>query len=155
MLRHNNNKKDQNYLNISKDNFLAYSMEIYKFIKPKFYGIPTVSVMKKGLKRFAKSINLEFKSYELINPSNAFQTVQFIKRAMTKNKPVMMITWNTNTKNLKNHWVTITGYYKDLSGENFVVTSNWGRKEVFSIDKWLEDRSVYKGLLYFNISSKN
>lgn len=152
MSRDNYNiKTDQEDGNVSKDNFLFYSMGIYKFIRPRIYGIPTVYIMDKGLKKFAKSVNLEMKSYKLINPSNKLETIQFIKKAMVSNRPVMMITWNTKVENLKNHWVTITGYYKNVLGENFVVTSNWASKEVFSLNKWLDNKSFYKALLYFDI----
>lgn len=153
----NNKKADNNQENhnISIENFLEYSMEIYKYIKPRIYGIPTVNVMKRGLKRYANSINHEIKTSELINSSNIWETIDFIKGAMEKDIPIMMITWNTKIKNLVYHWVTITGYYKTISGENFIITSNWGKKEVFSLDRWLESKSFYKGLLYFQILDKN
>lgn len=148
-------KLNQDYGNISKESFLENTMLIYKFIRPRLYGIPTVGVMKRGLKKFGKSINGEIKTYELINPSNTIETINFISKGIANNNPIMMITWNTKIKNLNNHWVTITGYYKTISGEHFVVTSNWGRKESFSIDKWLEHKSFYKGLFYINLSHEN
>lgn len=140
--------------NLSKKEFLEYTMLVYKFIKPRFYGIPTVNLMKKRLERFTESIKLEIKFHQLINPSNKLKTINFIKKAMKKNIPIMMLTLNTKTENLKYHWVTITGYYKIASGENFIVTSNWGKKEVFSLDKWLNNKSLYKGLLYFELNNK-
>ena len=147
-------KMNQDNINISKDNFLQYSMLIYKFVSPRLYGIPTVSMMKKGLKKFAKSININIETFELINPSNIFETVEFIKKAMDNNSPIMMVTLNSKIENLEYHWVTITGCYKTTSEENFIITSNWGKKEIFNLDNWLEDRSIYKGLLYFSIPGK-
>lgn len=154
--KYNNNLKiNHSSTNISKGNFLEYAIGIYKYITPRFYGIPTTAVMQRGLNKYANNNNFKIRSEQLINPSNIVETFIYIKKALSNNCPILMITWNTKVENLKNHWVTITGYYRTTTGEHFLITSNWGRKEVFSLDKWLGNKSFYKGLLYFNVFSKN
>lgn len=147
--------RDNKSINISKKSFLEQALDIYKYITPRFYGIPTISTMARGLKGYYRSINLEIKTSQLINPSKTLETIQFIKKALANNSPILMITWNTKIPNLKNHWVTITGYYRTTLGEHFVVTSNWGRKEVFSLDNWIKDKSLYKGMLYYSVCDKS
>ena len=75
--------------------------------------------------------------------------INFIKNALINDYPLMMLTWNTKINHLKNHWVTITGYYKDENGNNYIKTSNWGRQETFNLDRWLDGKSIYKGLILF------
>lgn len=65
----------------------------------------------------------------------------------------MMVTWNSRIANLAYHWVTITGYYVTNQGKHYIVTSNWGKEEEFSLDEWYEEKSLYKGLLYFLTSN--
>lgn len=148
-LTENHNKKLYNYNELNIRNFSIFLNDLSKYIKPRVYGIPTLYHMKRGLLSFAKSKGVNLKAETVsMRSSNSF-IISFIKRALERDYPVMMLTWNTKQLHLKYHWVTITGYFKDNKGVNFVTTSNWGRREVFNLDRWLEEKSFYKGLIYF------
>lgn len=153
MARNNPHNKNSNPAIITKENFLDLALYLYKFIKPRIYGIPTVATMIKGLNRYAGSMNFDITPFLLVNPKTLIGTVEYIKHGLKRNFPIMMVTWNSKIKNLSYHWVTITGYYCTRSGEHFIITSNWGKEEVFSLDEWFADRSLYKGLLYFLTSN--
>jgi len=142
--------RDQ-YPSITKESYTALAMELYPFLKPKVYGIPTVGIIIKALNKYALSINHKLIPNPLINPNNITSVITYIKNALQEDYPVMMVTLNTKNKDLRYHWVTITGYYKSRSGENFIVTSNWGNKSVYNLDQWVEERSFYKGLLWFKL----
>ena len=129
------------------------ALYLYKFIKPNIYGIPTVSTMIKGLKNYAESMNFEITPFLLVNPTTLMGTVEYIKHGLKRNFPIMMVTWNSRIANLAYHWVTITGYYVTNQGKHYIVTSNWGKEEEFSLDEWYEEKSLYKGLLYFLTSN--
>lgn len=143
------NKDLYPYTDISLKTFTLYLNEISKFICPRIYGIPTLYHMKKGFIKFARSKNIKVEARE-IDIKLAKQTIiKLLKNALKNNYPVIMITWNSKNPSLKNHWITITGFYIDEDDNTFIVTSNWGKREVYSLDNWLEERAIYKGLLYF------
>lgn len=153
MARNNPHNKNSNPSIITKENFLDMALYLYNFIKPQIYGIPTVCLMIKGLKKYANSMNFDITPFLLVNPTSKSGTVEYIKHGLKRNFPIMMVTWNTKVKNLAYHWVTITGYYCTKSGEHYIITSNWGKEEVFSLDQWFDNKSLYKGLMYFLTSN--
>jgi len=142
--------RDQ-YPSITKKNYAALAMELYPFLKPKVYGIPTVGIMVKALNKYAASINHTLTPVPLIKPRDITTAITYIKNALKKDYPIMMLTLNTKTRGLKYHWVTITGYYRSKSGESFIITSNYGQKETYNLNQWIEERSFYKGLLWFEL----
>lgn len=153
MARNNPHNKNKNPSIISKENYLDLALYLYKFIRPRIFGVPTVATMIRGLKSYGEVMNIGITPFLLVNPKSIRATAEYIKHGLRRNFPIMMVTWNSKIDNLEYHWVTITGYYVTKSGEHFIVTSNWGRQEVFSLDRWVEEKSVYKGLLYFLTSN--
>lgn len=148
-LSKNHNKKLYISRDLNRKSFTRFLNEISKFIRPRLYGIPTIYHMKKGFINFARSKAVDVETRTIDIRSSNEKIIEFIKEGLRDDYPILMITWNTKTVHLKYHWVTITGYFKDEDGSSFIVTSNWGRREVFNIDKWLSERSIYKGLIYF------
>lgn len=134
---------------ISKEDFIQRALVLYKFITPRVYGIPTVGVMRRGVERYAKTKKLHITSNSLVNPKELIETIDYIKNGLKKNAPIMMLTWNTKMHNLRYHWVTVTGYYMTRGNKHYVTISNYGKKEMVSINEWVEEKSIYKGLLYF------
>jgi len=144
----------QQYPALTRQSFTNATIKLYPFLKPKVYGIPTVPRIVKALKKYAASINCVLTSVPLIKPTNITTVVTYLKNALKQDYPILMLTLNTKTKGLKYHWVTITGYYKTKLGENFIITSNYGKQETYSLDQWVEERSFYKGLLWFKLKGQ-
>lgn len=139
------------YPSKSIKDFSNHINDIYKFINPAYYGVPTLGEMSRGFRKFAYSRGVIVKPSKIDLIWSLSNVVSYIKRGLSENNPVMMLTWNTRIKHLKNHWVTITGYIQTKSNKHYIVTSNWGSMEVFSLDDWFKDYSIYKGVIYFNI----
>lgn len=137
------------YNNLSLRNFTLYLNEIFLFICPRIYGIPTLYHMKRGFIKFAKSKNIEVQAVEINIKLPKQEVIELLKKALKNNYPVMMITWNTKNTNLRNHWITITGFYLDQNNNNFIITSNWSKRQIYNFDDWLKEKVMYKGLLYF------
>ena len=138
------------YSSLSKENFIRLMNEVYHYIKPTVIGIPTIRKMERGLKAFAKSKEIILESRSLKVSRDTEASIKFIKQGLKMNSPILMVTWNSKTPNLKYHWVTITGYMKTKDGKSYITASNWGEKEVFSLDDLIKDNSLYRGLIYFN-----
>ena len=137
------------YNDLSLRSFTLYLNEISKFICPRVYGIPTLYHMKKGFIKFARSKNIKVEAFEINIKLPKQVILDLLKKALKNNYPVMMITWNTKNPYLRNHWVTITGFYVDQNNNNFIITSNWSKRQVYNFDDWLKEKVMYKGLLYF------
>ena len=133
--------------------FSRHIKDVYSFINPAFFGIPTIKEMANGFMSFAKSRDVRLEPVFLNLDWTLPNIINYINKGLDSNTPVMLLTWNTNIKNLKNHWVTITGYVKTKDNKNYVITSNWGRMEVFDLDQWFKGFSVYKGIIYFKITN--
>lgn len=134
---------------ITKKDYITFATSVYRSIRPRVYGIPTVSMMKRRLGKLANANNVKLTTYSLINPTNTRETVDYIKEGLRQNCPIMLVTWKTHIHDLVYHWVNITGYYKTLDNKHYAVLSNYGKRDVISIDQWVEEWSIYKGLLYF------
>lgn len=137
------------YPSLSKTDFTRFMNDIFIYIKPNIMGIPTLRQMERGLKSFAKSRSIRLESKYLSMPKNIDDTIKFIKDGLMINSPILMLTWNSKVENLKFHWVTITGYIKNMDGKSYVITSNWAGKEIFPLDEWIKEKSLYRGLIYF------
>lgn len=138
------------YSSLSKENFIRLMNEAFHYIKPRVIGVPTTGKLDRGLKSFAKSKQIILESKSLKVSKDIEGTIKFIKEGLKMNSPILMVTWNSKIPNLKYHWVTITGYMKTKDGQNYITTSNWGEKEIFSLDNLIKDNSLYRGLIYFN-----
>lgn len=145
----NHHKNLYDYESVNRRNFSLFLNKIYSYIRPRPYGIASIYSMKRGFLRFARSKNVDLRAETIKANSSKKMIIEFIKRGLKDDYPIMMLTWNTRERHLRYHWVTITGYYRDRQGRNFIVTSNWARREVFSLDKWIDEKSFYKGLIYF------
>lgn len=138
---------------------------IYHYIRPQIWGIPLLRSLATGFCRFARSqgMTLTPRYYKLgWRKRKITEIVEFIAEALHKNTPVLLLTWNVTDSELKdfrNHWMTITAIYEQ-GGEYYIVTSNWGMQKIYSLSRWVNMHSLYRGLLYFEpfdggIASKN
>lgn len=137
------------YPSLSRLEFTRFVNDIYGYVKPSIFGIPSLGKMSRGLKSFAKDKGIILDSKTLPMPKDINSTINFIKEGLMIDSPILMLTWNSKVENLKYHWVTITGYIKDSKGRHYIITSNWGNKEIFSLDNWLKEKNLHKGLIYF------
>lgn len=144
---HGKNLYSGDYLDIKS--FTLFLNRISKFIRPRIYGIPTLYHMRKGFTKFASARGQGIETKTISMRRSDEEVINYIKNGLRDNYPILMLTWNTQIKHLKYHWVTITGYFKDENGVNYIRTSNWGRLEIFNLDEWISQKSVYKGLIYF------
>lgn len=143
------------YKSRSKKDFTKHIYDLYKFINPAFYGVPTINNMVKGFVKYGKSRGLVFKPMYFKGKWNLENIIIYIKSGLRENNPVLLLTWNTPLRGLRNHWVTITGLIRTKDGRTHIITSNWGKMETYSLDDWFNNPSLYKGLIYFRVGSQD
>jgi len=137
------------YLGNSKEDYTHLMEEIFGYIKPGIFGIPTVEKMAKGL-----SIHMNSKGIQMMPCTkkwffNVKDGSSFIRGGLAQGTPVLLLTWNYSDRELRNHWVTVTGW-DVVYGEEYMTVSNWGKKKTYSYDNWVSERSLLKGALYFS-----
>ncbi len=131
---------------LNKDNYSEYLLLISRNIKPRRYGIPTIGVLKNGMKGYSKRVGISLNSESISLTYGINKIVEFIKSGLIKDTPILSIYWNHKNRILNNHWVTITGL--ELGEKPKIIISSWGEKYSIEIDKFFYN-SVYNGLIYF------
>ena len=132
----------------NKEDYIELMRKLYTFLKPRFYGVPTIRKMRNGILNFAASKGILLKPYSKIWIFSKKDSSDFIKKAILQGHPVLLLTWNFPDPQLKNHWVTVTGW-NEKDGEEFIMVSNWGYRRTYSYTKWNNEKSLFKGALYF------
>ena len=94
----------------SKDDFIELMKELFILLKPRFYGIPTVGKMKRGILNFFANKDINLKANSKIWIFNQKDKGDFIKKAILGGNPVLILTWDFKDPQFKNHWVTLTGW---------------------------------------------
>lgn len=145
-------RKNPNYRNLydgcNIEDYTYLMKDLYSILKPRFYGIPTIRKMENSIRKFANDRGVDLKSYSKRIVLNKEDASNFIKQALLEGYPVLLLTWNSLEPELKNHWVTVTGW-QEIEGEEFMIVSNWGEKKSYSYTKWIKEKSI-KGLLYLS-----
>lgn len=137
------------YYGDSKEDYIELMKELYRFLRPGIMGIPTLGKMEKGIYKYSKSKDVNIKPrlkrwvYSVKDGSG------FIRQGLSKGTPVLLLTWNYSDRELKNHWVTVTGW-DVVYGKEYMTVSNWGVKKTYSYDDWVSERSLLKGAIYLD-----
>jgi len=136
------------YSTITRLDFSKFQRELYDCISPSICGIPFVEAMISRIEKYAKKKDVQLKANLMNLKWNDISVGNYILQGLNKNRPVMLLTWNSKTPSLTMHWVTVTRIYEDDTTK--IVTSNWGGKREYDLSYWINDSSVYKGVIYFD-----
>ncbi|RRD93159.1 hypothetical protein EII17_13230 [Clostridiales bacterium COT073_COT-073] len=134
--------------------FTELMKQIYQYIPPGIWGIPSLRSLARRFQKFAGSRGIELtpKYYKLSWRKQKIEEItEFIIEGLGQNRPVLLLTWNVpeaDLCDLKYHWVTVTAL-SQKGGEYFITTSNWGEQRTYHLNKWVNMKSLYRGLLYF------
>ncbi|MDR1542411.1 MAG: hypothetical protein LBU32_31435 [Clostridiales bacterium] len=133
---------------LSRKSYSAFQKDIFEFISPKAWGVPTVDILIGRVLKYAESRKVKITPHKVDSGWNIDTVRPYLSNALNDDKPVMLLTWNSPIKDLQMHWVTVTAYYKD--GTEKILTSNWGGKVEYDFTTWFGGNSLYKGLIYFD-----
>lgn len=124
--------------------------DIYDYITPAVWGIPTIDTLKSKFEEFAAARGVSVTGHRSTDGWSKDTVLQYIGGGLIADTPVLLLTWNTPVAELGTHWVTITRIYKESSlGANFMTTSNWGEMKTYNFDAWFDAGSIYQGVIYF------
>lgn len=167
--------------NMSKEEFIRHMCEVYDYVTPiKVYrpirrlkilgdripitlGLPTLSMLASGIKKFAKSRKTDLTLHTMFGSLNTEKAIQFIVEGLRSGSPVLLlICLNRNLKkvsytdyrrakktgNFQRHWVTITAIHENaLTKEATIDVSTWGAKATIRLHDAMHSFS-FGGMLY-------
>lgn len=132
---------------ITKTDYIKFADKLSTFVKPKIYGVPFLFPMNIGIRKYAKKNGMSLVAQNYNFTWKIRNIVTYIIGAIANGYPVLMLTLNHKNPDVKFHWVTITAIYYDDSWK--IECSNWGAKRVYDLEKWFKEKSLYKGLIYY------
>lgn len=144
----NHPDKGNLYQGSEKDDFINLMIELYKYLTPKVWGIPTISKMGNGIESYSRDRGVNVKIHYCSWLIDSDEGSKFIRQGLASNSPVLLLTWNHSDKDFRNHWVTVTGW-DIIYGEEYMTVSNWGERKTYSYRDWIMGKSLYKGAIYF------
>jgi len=133
---------------IIKADYSAFQKRIYNNILPAVWGIPTINTLAFRVQKFALERGVTLKTIKYYGIWSEESVKAFIIKGLNHDSPVLLLTWNSEIPDLKLHWVTVTCLFESETGTK-MVTSNWGNMQSFDFSKWVNDRSLHRGLVYF------
>ncbi len=139
--------------NLNKDDFLKHMEDVYKYMPPTkvpfkdkiLMGVPLAESYKRGVRRFAKSrgVNLKVKIFD--KPKTTYNIIQFIKEALSKDRPVAMIQWeNERLPEYKFHWMSIIKLKKNDQDDIFIYCLTWGRIVKLDLYEVINPKGILK-----------
>lgn len=140
------------YNGTTKEDFVNLMKELYPFLKPRVYGIPTLTKMKRGVQRYAYSKGVRLRCGMESWIWDVDEGSDFISRMLQQNRPVLLLTWNSSNRDFRNHWITVTGMLESSEGFD-LISSNWGRRRVYSYEGWIKDKALLRGAISFWIQA--
>jgi len=132
----------------SRAQFSAFQREVYDYLSPAVWGIPTLSTMISRVENFASSQNVALTANRDSSAWNATNVRNYIARGLNRERPVMLLTWNSPIPDLSMHLVTITRIY-DSGGSTKILTSNWGNQTEYDFTTWVNGAtSLYRAVIF-------
>lgn len=133
---------------ITKANFNSFQKDVYGYISPAIWGVPTLDTMISRVESFASAKGVSLKATKSSASWTESNVRSYVAGGLNKQSPVLLLTWNSPIPDLSMHWVTVTRLYNSGSGAK-MITSNWAEKQTYDFSTWVNGSSVYKGVIYF------
>lgn len=133
---------------ITKANFSSFQRDVYDYISPAVWGVPTLDTMISRVESFASAKGVSLKATKSSASWTETNVRNYVAGGLNKQSPVLLLTWNSPIPDLSMHWITVTRLYDSGSGTK-MVTSNWAEMQTYDFSTWVNGSSVYKGVIYF------
>jgi len=133
---------------LTKAKFNAFQRSVYDYLNPSIIGVPTLNSMINGVVDYAASRGVTLTPITSPASWTHSNVLNYMRTGLNAESPVLVLNWNSPIADLDWHWVTVTKIYGD-NVSMYMVTSNWGERETYDFNTWVNGSSVYKGTIYF------
>jgi len=135
---------------LTKSNFVKHMDDLYATIQPGVLGT-WWSRFNNGVENFTANrgapLNrvIDNSSFTVGNTSN------YIKAGLNRDSPVAILNMQpAGSYEYKAHWMVVTEFIVNSSGQRFIRVSTWGQYRLISYDTWFASTRIYGGgLVYF------
>lgn len=129
---------------LSRERFSRFQRELYGYLSPAPWGIPSVGAIIRGVERYAAERDAPLRAVR----KGRTGMLSYISAGLERDCPVLLLTWNTPVAHLRFHWVTVTRLYDAGSGVR-MVSSNWGERAEYDFSAWANGPSLHRGAVWF------
>lgn len=139
------------YEDLNKDNFIKHMESIAEFIHPDVTkGVTSISYFSEKVVQFSKNKGVIMKSHEITTYDDFENIKNFIKTALSQNKPVALLMLENNAlKEFDWHWITVTKLFENMD-KTYIDFSTWGERRIFTLEDFYK-YSSFGALSYFDI----
>lgn len=144
------NKNIYNYEDMSKSNFLNHMESIAEYIHPDpSKGVISINYFNDRVIEFFKDKDVKAESHAMTTKYNFKELKNFIKIALTNNKPVALLMLENNVlKEFDWHWMTVTKLFEN-GDKTYLDFSTWGERRIFTLEDFYKFSS-FGALSYFD-----
>ena len=125
----------------------------YRRIRPKLNGVATVRSLNKRIWLIKDVFNLKLKAHILeeypFRKYDLNRKIEFIKKALADDLPVIMINWLSKDVEITNHHGVVITELNEVAGKHEIVVSSWGRAYRFFLEDFDKQFRTYTGFIYF------
>lgn len=127
-----------NQTGLTKAKFNAFQRDVYDYLDPTIFGIPTAAHMQSGILSYAQSRNVTLTpiTFSTTTAWTFDNVLNYVMLGLNAESPVLLLTFNSPIAELELHWVTLTQIYAD-NVATYMVTSNWGERAVYDFYTWV------------------
>lgn len=133
---------------LSQERFSRFQRELYGYLSPTPWGVPTIGKMIRGVERYARDRGVSLRAVRAGHVRDEAAALAYISAGLERDCPVLLLTWNTPVADLRFHWVTVTRLY-GAGGGIRMVTSNWGERVEYDFSAWVKGPSLHRGAVWF------
>ena len=134
---------------ISWEDFANFQVELYNngFVPNSIAGIFSSDMLDGMIQDWCDTRNVSLNLVEFDGYWTTEDVQEFICEGLSLNRPVLMLTYNSDIEDLVEHWVTVTKVY-DTNGPMFIC-SNWEDIRYYDLDVWASMGSFNRDLMYY------
>lgn len=114
----------------SKERFIDFSVEMFKYVWPKYRGLPSLDYFEECYNDYAKTVNFKPK-YEKLDEAESYEAAEaFVKKNIDEGYPIGYLLLEHESRlvfDITWHWFTVTGYEETGDGID-VIFGTWGER---------------------------
>ena len=141
---------------VSQESCISLMEQVWQFVTPTSRGIPSVSLLKKGVQSFCDHYRLPFRCGQLElssqNPVSREEILAFLKHAFIMDLPVAFLNLDAGKEEALDswHWVTLIGLSTVTSQNTTLTFLDEGEIKTASLELWLSTTRKGGGFFWFS-----
>ncbi|MDR1766720.1 MAG: hypothetical protein LBR77_11780 [Lachnospiraceae bacterium] len=99
---------------MSKSEFSSFQMDLFRLLRPWVWGVPSAFWFGALLRKYARQRGVDLRPVRRRGRWGPDNVRSYIMEGLGKNRPVLLLTWNSPIKEMRYHWVTVTKMWREV-----------------------------------------